>query len=157
MKKVFTLILIAACLLSFAANCEAVDKRLTDSFDRCKAAVISMSAGKYDEAVYLLGSQTLTAERLNAIVMNKCPRLAEIVPQTEYAVAWKENADRYLAVPVVVPSYKSAPCAIFKLGNEYEILSADFTDWADVSMRYAQSSEIHWNVEYIPDFFAVID
>ena len=157
MKKFVSIILIASCLLSFAATCEAMDKRLSDSFERCKAAVVSMSEGKFDEAVYLLNTGLITGERLYDIVMNKCPNLIGSVPQTEYAVAWKENKDRYLAVPVVVPSYKAAPCAIFKLGNDYEILSADFTDWADVSMRYAQSAEIRWNVEYIPDFLAVID
>ena len=157
MKKIICMILIAACLLNCAASCEAMDKRLSDVFDRCKASVVSMSMGNFTEAVTVLNTAVVSPERLGDIVNAKCPRLFGSVPQTEYAVAWREKSDRYLAVPVEVPSYKAAPCAIFKMNDNYEVLSVDFTDWADVTIRYAQSPEIRWNVEYIPDFFAVID
>ena len=156
MKKLICIVIVF-CLLFGIACAQSMDDRLSDTFERCKCALSSMSQGNFDGAVNCLKLDAKMANRLYMIVKTKCPDLIGIVPQTDYAVAWVENAEWYLSVPVVAPSFNAVPCAVFKLNEEYGVISVDFTNWSDVSSRYAQSPMIRWKVEYIPGFVAVID
>lgn len=157
MKRFICIILFMAVFVCSIAAAEAMDARLLAAFDRCKQSLLAMSCGDFDGAVSSLHLDASYADRLNVIANNKCPVLMNSAPQTDYAVAWMENGSWYLSVPVNVPSYKNAPCAVFALDGGYEVQSIDFTNWADVSARYALSSVIKWNVEYIPDFIVVLD
>lgn len=157
MKKMIGMILVAAMLFSAFACGEAMDERLLDTFERCRGAIGAIAQGNFVGAVQCLNVSSLMSDRLKTIVKAKCPSLVGSVPELTYGVAWVENGEWYLSIPVVEPNYKSAPCMIFKLDSDYRVFSADFTDWADVSYRYAQSPVIKWNVEYIPDYVVMVD
>lgn len=157
MKKYICCLLAVVFLFSCIGCAQSMDDRLLDTFERCKCALTVMAEGDFEGAVNCLKLGELMSDRLSMIVKTKCPDLIGMQPQIDYAVAWVENGEWFLSVPVAVPSYKTVPCAIFKLNSEYGVVSVDFTDWAEISSRYAQSPVIRWKVEYIPGFVAVID
>lgn len=156
MKRIIGIILIL--LLSFASAFAEKPVVPDETFQRAKEAVILISYGDFGEAIQRLGmTEVLSKNTLKSMIDKKCRGIYADSVQTEISVAWNDGKNWRIAVPFEAPDDRAVGALVFTLSDVAQFINIEFSRWGEVNDAYAVSTDILWNVEYIPNYIIVGD
>ncbi|MCR4620597.1 MAG: hypothetical protein K5663_00755 [Clostridiales bacterium] len=120
-----------------------------------KQAVTLLHQNNYQKAAKLL--RTGNIDEIKRQCEENCPELFKAVPQTEISVCYSKSSGIYIAVPISFPSSNDCKAIVFKLSENFSVLSARILPWQKVTEDYSGSENVIWNREYVPEYNSLLD
>jgi hypothetical protein len=159
MKRLIAILMICMLMLSAAsALSESGELPPDEVFEAAKAAVVQMSKKEFSAAVETLDLKgRLSKDALKRIVDENCRRIYNLNVQSEYSVCWRQDGKIYLAVPLEEPTDGFIDTAVFTLSEKFEFTALEFDLWSFAMDGCAYAKNVKWHVEYVPNYFVIVD
>ena len=120
-----------------------------------KQAVTLLHQNNYQKAAKLLRTENI--DDIKRQCEENCPELFKAVPQTEISVCYSKSSGIYIAVPILFPSSNDCKAIVFKLSENFSVLSARIIPWQKVTEDYSGAENVIWNREYVPEYNSLLD
>ena len=150
MKRNMTIALVLM-LLCVAITAQAEVPQISDDLFSCaKKAVVYLSSGEYERLVTLLPFSDVSpsASEWQDFAEGNFTTLSNGV-QTDYAVAYWNETDWRLAIPVSEPNDDSVETLVLISPDGNTLTGYRYATWGDVKREYEAASYTIWNQEYV--------
>ncbi len=148
--KRFIAVLCAALLLTMPLSAWAEVPQFSNSlFADGKNALVYLASGEYERLVTLLPFSDVApgASEWQSFADN-FSTLSDGV-QTDYAVAYWNETDWKLAIPVQTPDDDSVEALVLISADGSTLTGYRYATWGDVKREYEAASYTVWNQEYV--------
>ena len=150
MKKIASVVLLMALLVSACACAEGVPSISDELFSAAKEALSLLSYGEYarvSEALPFSGGAP-SAEEWQQFA-GSFSTLDSGTVQREVSVAYWQGSCWYLAVPVTEPNRDGVEALVLRSDDGAACSGYKYATWGDVKSGYQASDYVVWNEEYV--------
>ena len=150
MKKIASVVLLMALLVSACACAEGVPSISNDLFSAAKEALSLLSYGEYARVSEVLpfSGGAPSAEEWQKFA-ESFSQLDSGTVQREVSVAYWQDSCWYLAVPVTEPKTDSVEALVLRSDDGSTFSGYKYATWGEVKSGYQSSDYVTWNEEYV--------
>ena len=150
MKRILSVALLMALLLSACAFAEGVPSISDELFSAAKEALSLLSYGEYARVSEVLpfSGGAPSAEEWQQFV-GSFSTLDSGTVQREVSVAYWQGSCWYLAVPVTEPNRDGVEALVLRSDDGAAFSGYKYATWGDVKSGYQASDYVVWNEEYV--------
>ena len=150
MKKIASVVLLMALLVSACACAEGVPSISNDLFSAAKEALSLLSYGEYARVSEVLpfSGGAPSAEEWQKFA-ESFATLSSGTVQREVSVAYWQGSCWYLAVPVSEPDRDSVEALMLRSDDGTAFSGYKLSNWGEVKSGYQASDYVIWNEEYV--------
>ena len=150
MKRILSVALLMALLLSACAFAEGVPSISDELFSAAKEALSLLSYGEYarvSEVLPFSGGAPSAEERQQ--FAGSFSTLDSGTVQREVSVAYWQGSCWYVAVPVTEPNRDGVEALVLRSDDGAAFSGYKYATWGDVKSGYQASDYVVWNEEYV--------
>ena len=150
MKRILSVALLMALLLSACAFAEGVPSISDELFSAAKEALSLLSYGEYTRVSEVLpfSGGAPSAEEWQQFA-GSFSTLDSGTVQREVSVAYWQGSCWYLAVPVTEPNRDGVEALVLRSDDGAAFSGYEYATWGDVKSGYQASDYVVWNEEYV--------
>ena len=150
MKRILSVALLMAQLLSACAFAEGVPSISDELFSAAKEALSLLSYGEYARVSEVLpfSGGAPSAEEWQQFA-GSFSTLDSGTVQREVSVAYWQGSCWYLAVPVTEPNRDGVEALVLRSDDGAAFSGYKYATWGDVKSGYQASDYVVWNEEYV--------
>ena len=150
MKRILSVALLMALLLSACAFAEGVPSISDELFSAAKEALSLLSYGEYARVSEVLpfSGGAPSAEEWQMFA-DSFSTLDSGTVQREVSVAYWQGSCWYLAVPVTEPNRDGVEALVLRSDDGAAFSGYKYATWGDVKSGYQASDYVVWNEEYV--------
>ncbi len=150
MKRILSVALLMALLLSACAFAEGVPSISDELFSAAKEALSLLSYGEYARVSEVLpfSGGAPSAEEWQQFA-GSFSTLDSGTVQREVSVAYWQGSCWYLAVPVTEPNRDGVEALVLRSDDGAAFSGYKYATWGDVKSGYQASDYVTWNEEYV--------
>ena len=150
MKRILSVALLMALLLSACAFAEGVPSISDELFSAAKEALSLLSYGEYARVSEVLpfSGCAPSAEEWQQFA-GSFSTLDSGTVQREVSVAYWQGSCWYLAVPVTEPNRDGVEALVLRSDDGAAFSGYKYATWGDVKSGYQASDYVVWNEEYV--------
>ena len=150
MKRILSVALLMALLLSACAFSEGVPSISDELFSAAKEALSLLSYGEYARVseVPPFSGGAPSAEEWQQFA-GSFSTLDSGTVQREVSVAYWQGSCWYLAVPVTEPNRDGVEALVLRSDDGAAFSGYKYATWGDVKSGYQASDYVVWNEEYV--------
>ena len=150
MKRILSVALLMALLLSACAFAEGVPSISDELFSAAKEALSLLSYGEYARVSEVLpfSGGAPSAEEWQQFA-GSFSTLDSGTVQREVSVAYWQGSCWYLAVPVTEPNRDGVEALVLRSDDGAAFSGYKYATWGDVQSGYQASDYVVWNEEYV--------
>ena len=150
MKRIVSVLLFAALLMSACACAESVPSISDGLFSAAKEALSLLSYGEYARVSEVLPfSGTAPSAEEWEMFAESFTTLDSGTVQRGVSVAYWQDSHWCLAVPVTEPKKDSVEVLMLRSDDGETFSGYKCTDWAEARSGYESSDYVTWNEEYV--------
>lgn len=152
MKRMIDALCVVILLAANLSALAEVPQFSNSLFASGKDALVYLASGEYERLVTLLPFSDVSpsAGEWQDFAEGNFTTLANGV-QTDYAVAYWNETDWRLAIPVSEPNDDSVEVLVLISPDGNTLTGYRYATWGEISLEYESASYTIWNKEYVPN------
>lgn len=152
MKRIIAALCVVILLAANLSALAEVPQFSNLLFSSGKDALVYLASGEYERLVTLLPFSDVSpsASEWQDFAEGNFTTLANGV-QTDYAVAYWNETDWRLAIPVSEPSEDSVEALVLISPDGSTLTGYRYATWGEIKLEYEAASYTIWNKEYVPN------